>query len=342
MKVLLVKPAEENLEAYTKKLEAYGVEYELFSYPIDSKGMTDESFRVVFAEKMYQLYREKIDAIQFFPKTWVNPPNRRLNGLMFNRFYSGYLLSYTRMRKGYENTAIHELLHKVDNWVYVYLGISLAALVGVNNWDDGVVHAEAPGYFEYKYEEVWKQVRPFVVQALIKKRQIALLGYLETLLIRLRETLRNMQATKRIIEAMGHPVPISPITYKYGVIDDNYPLTGRHLGTDYGTPVGTPIYAPISGTILASGTTKSLGNFCHFKYIHDGKTYVARFLHLQTVPKQGKYQKGDIMAYTGNTGFSEGPHLHVDIWLEEVRLDLINRNNWGKLTIDPEDHFLTA
>lgn len=339
MKVLLVKPANESIEKYTRKLEAYGIDYEVMDYPIDSKGMKDEGFRIIFAEKMYQIHKETIDAIQFFSREWTNPDKRLFRGLMFNKFYSGYLLSYTRLRTGFEGTGIHELFHKVDNWVFVYLGIRLEDIVGVKDWDDCVVHAEAPGYKNYEYEEVWKKVAPYVKQALAKKRHIALVGYMQALLIKLRAQLAVLQAQAVTIEAMGHPVPGFPVTYKYGVADDNYALTGRHLGTDYGTPIGTPVLAPVTGTIVASGTTKSLGNFCHFKYTHDGKTYVARFLHLQTVPKQGKYQKGQIMAYTGNTGFSEGPHLHTDIWLDDVRLDLINKNNWGNMTIDPETHF---
>lgn len=339
MKILLVKPEGESLRAYTDRLDTYGIAYEVMDYSVTSAGLVDHTFNEAFAEKMYQIHRETIDAIQFFSREWTNPPNKKILGRMFNRFFSTYLISYTKLRRGYEDTAIHELMHKADNWTYVYLGKKLEDIVGVKDWDDCVVHAEAPGYKNYEYEEVWKKVAPYVKQALAKKRHIALVGYMQALLIKLRAQLAVLQAQAVTIEAVGHPVPGFPVTYKYGVADDNYALTGRHLGTDYGTPIGTSVLAPVTGTIVASGTTKSLGNFCHFKYTHDGKTYVARFLHLQTVPKQGKYQKGQIMAYTGNTGFSEGPHLHVDIWLDDVRLDLINKNNWGNMTIDPETHF---
>jgi len=339
MKILLVKPEGESLKKYTDRLDTYGIQYEEMSYPVTSAGLVDHTFNEAFTEKMYQIHKETVDAIQFFSREWTNPPNKKILGRMFNRFFSTYLISYTKLRRGYEDTAIHELMHKADNWTYVYLGKKLEDIVGVKDWDDCVVHAEDRRFTEYEYEEIWKVVRPHVLEALAYKKHKALLGYMQLLLVRLREMIRNLQDMIIEMEDTDHPVEGYSVSYKYGVPDAAYALTGHHIGTDYFTPKGTPVKAPIAGEVTVAGNSRSLGNYCHFKYSIANKTYTARFLHLQTVPTRGKYQKGQIIAYSGNTGFTSGPHLHIDVWKDDVRLDLINTTNWQQMTLDPEEHF---
>lgn len=138
---------------------------------------------------------------------------------------------------------------------------------------------------------------------------------------------------------MQHPLPGFPVTYKYGVPDNSYKLTGHHVGTDYGAPIGTAIKAPTTGEIVLVGYSKILGNYFHYQYIHDGKPYTTRFLHLSKMPKRGKYNEGNDLGYTGNTGQSTGAHCHVDVWKDRVRTDIANRSNWMTLTEDPEIHF---
>lgn len=339
MKLLLVKPENESVKEYTEDLDRWGITYEVMDFPITSRGLTDHVFNEAFCQAMFAVHGEKVDAIQFFSREWKQPVGKKIRGRMFNRFFSGYLISYTRLRKGYNDTARHELLHKVDNWVYVYLGILLENIAGVKDWDDCVVHAEDKRFKEYDYDAVWQLVRPKVMEAIAYRKNKALLGYLNQLLIKLRESLKNMQDLAIEVDDIDHPVPGFPITYKYGVADEAYPKTGRHIGTDWGTPVGTPIKAPLPLEVIQVGADKTMGNYCHCQYVYAGKTYQTRFLHLKTVPTRGKYQKGAIFAYTGNTGRSSGPHLHVDVWPNQIRTDLINRTNWNQLTIDPAEHF---
>lgn len=126
------------------------------------------------------------------------------------------------------------------------------------------------------------------------------------------------------------------ISQAYGVKSTLYPLTGRHIGTDYAVKPGTAIRAPWDGTITAAGTGRDAGNFCHFRYTFQGETKEERFCHLESVPKLGNYRRGAVIAYSGNTGLSTGPHTHRERWKDAVALTKITKVNWALLTEDPE------
>lgn len=130
------------------------------------------------------------------------------------------------------------------------------------------------------------------------------------------------------------------ISQAYGVKNKAwYPLTGRHIGTDYACPSGTKVAAPFDGEIVTVGFTESLGNYCIYQYRFDNIRYQARFLHLQAIPLLGRYKTGSTIAKTGGTGRVSGPHLHVDVFYNEVRLDKLTAANWDIHTLDPQLHY---
>ncbi len=99
-----------------------------------------------------------------------------------------------------------------------------------------------------------------------------------------------------------------------------------HLGTDY-TADFNKLFAPFDGTVTTAFGPQG-GKTIHFR--PDNQPIVIRFLHLDQFIKVGSCKKGELIARTGNTGASTGPHLHLDI--SKNNLDLNNINNF----IDPE------
>lgn len=95
-----------------------------------------------------------------------------------------------------------------------------------------------------------------------------------------------------------------------------------HSGVDFGAPVGTPLYAPLSGTITHTGNTDAIpGCYSWGRWVllkHDNGL-TSLFAHLSSVSvKPGdRVETGDIIANTGNTGFSTGPHLHYTLYASE-------------------------
>jgi len=95
---------------------------------------------------------------------------------------------------------------------------------------------------------------------------------------------------------------IDPITKKYTL----------HTGTDFGVPVGTQIKSAITGTVIeVKKSNVSFGNFVRVK----NADIVTTYAHCSTLKvKEGdKVKQGDIIALSGNSGKSSGPHLHFEV-----------------------------
>lgn len=150
---------------------------------------------------------------------------------------------------------------------------------------------------------------------------------------------RILELTKTLFlktPQIEHPLPGFRITQPYGVPNSVYTMSKHHIGTDYGTPVGTPVKMPCDGKIVASGTGASIGHFVTAEFTFKGVTYQVRFGHLRETQRKRDAKRGEVIAFSGNSGMSTGPHVHCDVWLGKVNLTGINQTNWRERTIDPE------
>lgn len=130
-----------------------------------------------------------------------------------------------------------------------------------------------------------------------------------------------------------------------------HPITKRrqfHPAVDLATDVGTPIYAPASGVVVYAGKKRFYGNFL---LIRHGLGFSTAYGHLHRIGvKNGEYvRKGELVALSGNTGRSTGPHLHYEIryltkwlnpepfmkeWSYKTYKDVMKKNhqvNWNEL-----------
>jgi hypothetical protein len=122
-----------------------------------------------------------------------------------------------------------------------------------------------------------------------------------------------------------------------GVLTQSYSACGAggsHYGIDVGTPVGTPIYAPMAGTVVGSalGFPNCYNNGCNsscwnsFNYVKlkadcgdpkdSNKDLFVYYLHIDGLPggvQNGTHvEQGQLLAYSGNSGCSSGPHIHIE------------------------------
>lgn len=108
-------------------------------------------------------------------------------------------------------------------------------------------------------------------------------------------------------------------------LDEQYPLTsefgprnGRnHNGTDYGAPIGTPIHATSLGQVSSVNTNvQGYGDYMTVYHGDAGHYQIfTGYAHLSGFNAQvgDVIEPGEVIAYTGNTGRSTGPHLDYTV-----------------------------
>ncbi len=93
-----------------------------------------------------------------------------------------------------------------------------------------------------------------------------------------------------------------------------HPISGEnqfHRGLDIAIPEGTELYASMDGTVLYARYDDSYGNYI---VLQDDRGYSVRYAHMSSLSvSEGQIvTHGDLVGYSGNTGGSTGPHLHLE------------------------------
>ncbi|MBS7527200.1 peptidoglycan DD-metalloendopeptidase family protein [Fusibacter paucivorans] len=86
----------------------------------------------------------------------------------------------------------------------------------------------------------------------------------------------------------------------------------RHEGIDIGLPVGSDVKAADGGVVTFAGYSSSYGYYVMIDHGGNIKTVYAHCSKL-LVSKNDKVYQGQVIARSGNTGRSTGPHLHFEV-----------------------------
>ena len=104
-----------------------------------------------------------------------------------------------------------------------------------------------------------------------------------------------------------------PLTYSgFGLPYGTWYQGVYHNGIDFAADCGTPIYASNYGTITYAGWDWT--GYGYRVDITNGDD-VQLYAHLQYIDVwSGTVKKGQYIGDVGNTGWSEGCHLHFELW----------------------------
>jgi murein DD-endopeptidase MepM/ murein hydrolase activator NlpD len=114
----------------------------------------------------------------------------------------------------------------------------------------------------------------------------------------------------RFIWPVSGPIT-SPFGMRWGTL---------HPGIDIGVPTGTPVHAAAAGTVVWCGWMSGYGDFV---VIDHGGGYATAYGHNSRVAVScgQEVAQGDVIAYSGCTGFCTGPHVHFEIRVNGTPVD---------------------
>lgn len=132
----------------------------------------------------------------------------------------------------------------------------------------------------------------------------------------------------------GRPLSSYVITQLFGrtPFSSVYP-GGIHTGVDMGTPIGQSVMSVDGGRVTAAGLAGGYGNAV--MVTHNGLASLYGHLNRIAVAVGQLVTKGQTLGDSGNTGFSTGPHLHLEAREHGVPIDpmrLVALANGGIVT----------
>jgi murein DD-endopeptidase MepM/ murein hydrolase activator NlpD len=127
---------------------------------------------------------------------------------------------------------------------------------------------------------------------------------------------------------LSYPVRNAYITSPYGMrMHPILHVWKLHDGTDFHANCGTPVYAAASGRVLAEYYNAGYGNrlIMDHGYVK-GVSLQTSYNHLTSfVAGSGeRVQRGELIAYSGTTGYSTGCHLHFMVYVNGYTVNPVN------------------
>lgn len=106
---------------------------------------------------------------------------------------------------------------------------------------------------------------------------------------------------------LAHPTSRGIVTSEFG-----WRWGRQHTGIDIGLNIGTSVKAADGGVVTFAGYSSSYGRYI---IIDHGGNLSTLYAHnsVLNVKKGDKVFQGQVIAASGNTGYSTGPHLHFEV-----------------------------
>ena len=111
------------------------------------------------------------------------------------------------------------------------------------------------------------------------------------------------------------------VTSTYG--NRLHPILGywrMHNGIDIGASYGSKIYASDGGIVITSTSSYSYGEYVMIAH-GNGRYTLYAHMSQRLVKVDDVVKQGDVIGYVGTSGYATGPHIHFEIYENDVRVD---------------------
>ncbi|MDO8561530.1 MAG: peptidoglycan DD-metalloendopeptidase family protein [bacterium] len=166
-------------------------------------------------------------------------------------------------------------------------------------------------------------------QAILAQKQAAKAVFesaLQDLQAKLQYTINPSEILKAAKGILSWPLDSVRVTQYFGNTDfakaGAYSGKG-HNGIDLGAQIGTPVRAALSGTVLGVGDTglvKGCYSYGRWVLLKHGNGLDTVYAHLSQIGVSAgqPVREGQIIGYSGQTGYATGPHLHFGVYVSSA------------------------
>lgn len=175
---------------------------------------------------------------------------------------------------------------------------------------EGMTNLELGTYFDERLGLLYQEVSNYAAMAARQQERVAA-EVQQALAIPAIQPVDNRQLTL--------------LTASFGErVHPFFKTMSQHNGVDYSVPVGTAVFATADGTVRSLQTRGQTSGLS--LVIDHGNGYETVYSHLDKVVAQPgrKVSRGDIIAFSGNSGLSFAPHLHYEVRYRGTAVDPVN------------------
>ncbi|MCA1943245.1 MAG: M23 family metallopeptidase [Yonghaparkia sp.] len=146
-------------------------------------------------------------------------------------------------------------------------------------------------------------------------------------MLRLRYGSTNYAYTASGSGAIRWPFPFAaPITSAFGErAAPCYGCPTYHRGLDFDAGYGAPVGAIADGIVIAVGRSAAYGYRVEIEHVINGQKVMSMYAHMidnsSVLAVGDTVVAGEIVGAVGSTGLSTGPHLHLEIHVDDVAID---------------------
>ncbi|MDE2188509.1 MAG: M23 family metallopeptidase [Patescibacteria group bacterium] len=133
--------------------------------------------------------------------------------------------------------------------------------------------------------------------------------------------------TKQILASstFNFPIPRDSkgqvhITDSYGYVRESGAAEITHRGIDFHAATGTPVLSIHDGIVRQATYYEVYGNTV---VVDHGSGILSMYMHLNDIGVHvgQEVRQGQLLGHSGETGYSEGPHLHLSIRVDGISID---------------------
>jgi murein DD-endopeptidase MepM/ murein hydrolase activator NlpD len=131
----------------------------------------------------------------------------------------------------------------------------------------------------------------------------------------------KVRALERVITSAGRAIKAMPSRWPVrGAVNSEFgrrkspwgEAIEHHSGLDIAAQMATPVKAPATATVVFAGAGGEYGNCVILDHGNEVKSLYGHLSKIHVQQGQ-RVERGTVIALTGNTGRSSGPHLHYEV-----------------------------